>query len=328
VQLTATPDRAETHAVASPDGSRLAYVQRTPTTHTLVIADPQARSPRPLVTLEAMSRPDWSPDSTALVFATRDGIWAIGADGTALRRLRASGLEPVYSPDGSRIVFVDEGDVWTMAADGVGARRVTETPPVEFSPAWQPAEAAVQAAGTAPCAITGTAGDDVLVGTSGVDAFVDSAGNDTIRALDGDDVVLDGPGDDVIIGGDDDDAVSLREGRNRVDGGPGDDTIAPAVVVVDEPQTVVGGAGFDRLRGGHAADRLAGGAGRDLVAGGGGGDRLEGGSAPDELIGASGNDLLLARDGAADRVSGGGGIDRARVDRIDRRTGVERVLRG
>ena len=75
------------------------------------------------------------------------------------------------------------------------------------------------------------------------------------------------------------------------------------------------------------AIRLQGGSGRDLVVGARGDDELTGGLGPDELTGNAGADLLLARDGARDRVFGGSGLDRARLDRIDRREGVERVLR-
>ena len=325
-QLTSTADRRELAVAASPDG-RLAYVESTSTSSTLVVADSQLRSPRALPTRDVVGAPDWSPDSRELVFARRDGIWAIAADGSALRRLRGSGFSPAYSPDGTRIVFADEGDVWTMTDDGSGAARVTETPTLEHSPAWQRAEAAVIAAGTRACAITGTAGNDVLVGSAGRDVFVDMPGNDVIRGLGGNDVVLDGPGDDEIALGDDGDAVGLGEGRNRVDGGAGDDVIGTLRGRVDMPQIIAGGDGFDRLSGGNAADTLGGGPGRDVLSGGGGADRLDGGRGRDELAGGAGNDVVLARDGVADRILGGGGVDRARADRFDRLRGVERVLR-
>jgi hypothetical protein len=56
-------------------------------------------------------------------------------------------------------------------------------------------------------------------------------------------------------------------------------------------------------------------------------DRLRGTRRADVICGGAGNDVLLARDGVRDRIDGGPGRDRAVVDRIDRVTSVERVLR-
>ena len=42
-------------------------------------------------------------------------------------------------------------------------------------------------------------------------------------------------------------------------------------------------------------------------------------------LGDGGDDLMLARDRRRETVSGGPGFDRARLDPVDRRIGVERV---
>jgi hypothetical protein len=88
-----------------------------------------------------------------------------------------------------------------------------------------------------------------------------------------------------------------------------------------------GRGGPDVLLGGPGADRLLGAVGRDRLFGGAGRDRIVGGGAIDKLFGGSGPDTLLARDGRRDRVVGGFGSDRARVDcGLDVRTGVERTF--
>jgi RTX calcium-binding nonapeptide repeat (4 copies) len=56
-------------------------------------------------------------------------------------------------------------------------------------------------------------------------------------------------------------------------------------------------------------------------------DRLRGTRRADVICGGAGNDVLLARDGVRDRIDGGPGRDRAVVDRVDRVTSVERLLR-
>jgi len=94
------------------------------------------------------------------------------------------------------------------------------------------------------CTITGTAGDDRLVGTSG---------DDVICALGGKDRVLAGGGDDVVFGDDGDD---------RLEGGAGADTL-------------YGDDGVDRLEGGDGDDVLAGGPGRDRLEGGTGTNHAE-----------------------------------------------------
>jgi Tol biopolymer transport system component len=120
------------------------------------------------------STPDWSPDGRTLAFtrdenlsradlrprprihsaddpcargstrgSQRNGmasaspaiqIWAVRADGSALRRL-GDGSDPVWSPDGRQIAFDDGGDVWVMKADGTGRRRLVAN---RLYPAWQP----------------------------------------------------------------------------------------------------------------------------------------------------------------------------------------------
>jgi hypothetical protein len=94
------------------------------------------------------------------------------------------------------------------------------------------------------CTISGTPGDDRLVGTGG---------DDVICALGGKDRVLAGDGDDVVFG---------DAGDDRLEGGAGADTL-------------YGDDGVDRLEGGDGGDVLAGGPGRDRLEGGAGADHAE-----------------------------------------------------
>jgi Ca2+-binding RTX toxin-like protein len=108
----------------------------------------------------------------------------------------------------------------------------------------------------------GTAGPDVLTGTSAGDRLVGLGGDDLLSGLQGVDCLFGNSGDDRLSGG--------SEG-DRVTGGSGDDRLT-------------GGAGTDRLSGGSGNDILRGGPGRDRITCGSGRDRVRGGRR-DRLIG-------------------------------------------
>ena len=91
------------------------------------------------------------------------------------------------------------------------------------------------------CTITGTAGDDRLVGTSGDDVICALGGKDRVLAGDGDDVVFGDAGDDRLEGGAGADTLYGDNGVDRLEGGDGDDVLA-------------GGPGRDRLEGDAGAD--------------------------------------------------------------------------
>jgi Ca2+-binding RTX toxin-like protein len=71
------------------------------------------------------------------------------------------------------------------------------------------------------------------------------------------------------------------------------------------------------LHGGNGPDKLTGGARSDNLTGGRGSDGIRGGK---------GRDLIRAIDGTRDRVDCGGGIDKAKVDGIDRVKGCEKLI--
>lgn len=110
--------------------------------------------------------------------------------------------------------------------------------------------------------ISGTAGNDVLVGTNRADV---------IRAFSGDDQVFAGDGKDLIC---------ADLGADLVSGGPKGDT-------------VIGGGGPDRLFGNTGGDLLKGKKGRDRLRGNFGNDVLNGGRGIDNCKGGPGRDALL-----------------------------------
>jgi Ca2+-binding RTX toxin-like protein len=106
-------------------------------------------------------------------------------------------------------------------------------------------------------------------------------------------------------------------------GGPGP-TGAPAQV---GRCTVRGTARADVLTGTPGRDVICGLGGRDTLNGRGGADTLVGGAGADLMRGGRGRDVLYARDRRKDRVRGGPGADRARVDiRRDARTSIESLF--
>jgi Ca2+-binding RTX toxin-like protein len=126
-------------------------------------------------------------------------------------------------------------------------------------------------------------------------------GNDTFTAGVGAHVFRGQAGDDVCLG---------SATFDICEGGPGEDALA-------------GGGGSDDLLGARGADTIHGGPGSDGIFGGYGNDLLFGGEGRDFLVGGPGDDVIRARDGVRERVRGGRGSDRARVDRIDSVRSVE-----
>jgi uncharacterized repeat protein (TIGR01451 family) len=120
--------------------------------------------------------------------------------------------------------------------------------------------------GRASCAsptVVGTAGDDVLQGSSHSDAIVGLTGNDQIFGNGGNDVICAGAGFDLVDGG---------PGKDFVNGGANGDKL-------------IGGDGGDTLKGKNGRDKLLGGPGDDFLGGGKGRDKCKGGPGRNTFIG-------------------------------------------
>jgi hypothetical protein len=111
--------------------------------------------------------------------------------------------------------------------------------------------------------ITGTGGDDTLVGTDrddriegrgGDDAITSDEGDDRVYAGHGDDFVDTGEGDDKVYGGAGNDVITPGEGHDKVYAGGGNDRIyaRDGDLQVDYVDC---GAGFDRVETIHRDDR-------------------------------------------------------------------------
>ncbi len=153
--------------------------------------------------------------------------------------------------------------------------------------------------------LTGTAGDDVLVGTANAEIINGLAGNDTLRG---------GGGADVMNGGSDSDQIFSGTGNDTIDGGDGYDYLyfsdAPAGVAINMSGPVgvaTGGAGSDTIAGvelifgsrfndtfvgSDNAVSFLGDDGNDTITGGAGGDHLEGNVGDDVIDGAGGVDTI------------------------------------
>jgi len=180
---------------------------------------------------------------------------------------------------------------------------------------------------------------DVVVGTSGADYIYGpgefgpatdvgdylcgGGGNDYIRGSAGPDHINGGDGDDTVKGWRGADVVQGNAGRDRVDEGS------------DSSQDRAN----DILRGGTGNDTLIAGWGKDKAYGDDGADTLydlecDG---PTVLDGGAANDYLESYSSSfegygdnvcgsvADQIVGGTGTDSAKVDRLDKVTGVETV---
>lgn len=117
-------------AAWSPDGTKIAFVQARTDGYLLVTANVDGTNEQPIGSSRTVYGLAWSPDGRQLVYAARDGIFAIHADGTHERQLGVyQGYFPTWSPDGERIAFqviVDQqAEIFTIAASGTSARRLT-----------------------------------------------------------------------------------------------------------------------------------------------------------------------------------------------------------
>ena len=157
--------------------------------------------------------------------------------------------------------------------------------------------------------ITGTAGNDVLAGTSADDVISGGTGFDEIAGSNGRDTLSGGIGRDTLYGGDGDDSLNGGEDSDRLFGGNGNDTL-------------VGGDGADTLDGGTNNDLIYFGNGADKVDAGGGNDTMVAEAAiggEHAIEGGRGVDVLRAYGGSLDviRFDSSAGGDVSNIEVID-----------
>lgn len=91
--------------------------------------------------------PDWSPDGSAIALATRQGLYRMEPDGSALLPLTTwNGLDrfPAWSPNGHLIAFISNGggagyQIYAVEPDGHNLQRLTQNALISPRPIlWSP----------------------------------------------------------------------------------------------------------------------------------------------------------------------------------------------
>lgn len=163
--------------------------------------------------------------------------------------------------------------------------------------------------GTSGLTLTGTSGNDVLIGSDYQDNINGGDGDDTIVAGAGNDLMLfGGNGNDFISGGDGVDQLYGNNGNDVIFGGDGDDLIL--VGAGDDGNNVAfGGAGNDRIGGDPFAQDGSATNGKNYFYGEAGDDTLWALGTGDYLDGGEGNDHLRDERGTNSTIVGGFGND-------------------
>jgi hypothetical protein len=265
--------------------------------------------------------PSWSPDGSLLAFERNvGGTWAIwtSRSGTGAAGAMTHGTEnarfPQFDPAlPARLAFISDRMhvpggatryryalyVAEPLASGQWTKLLDDVHPTS-PPRWSPDGSEIATTAGEECYRWGVylvtplgararriTNPCRFTGTGGNDLLFGTAYLDYVRGLAGNDRIL------------------ARDGRNRIEGNGGNDVISSG----SGGDAVFGGSGNDRITAGSGADLVVGGPGRDTIAAG------------------PGNDTIEARDGFRDVVDCGAGRDVAEVDRLDRVTRCERVLR-
>ncbi|MDQ6435580.1 calcium-binding protein [Mesorhizobium sp. LHD-90] len=148
--------------------------------------------------------------------------------------------------------------------------------------------------------LVGSTHDDELFGDNNDNYLFGSEGNDILHGGTGKDRLEGVRGDDTLYGGEGNDSLDGYYGNDVLDGGAGDDVISDQVsFAYGETNTLIGGAGNDRLTSADGRDTLSGGDGVDDLSSGYSDDILSGGAGADKLNGGSGEDTASYADAAA-----------------------------
>lgn len=116
----------------SPNGKVIAFSAPIEYGFDIWLTDAHARGRWNLTSTlhEDAYRPRWSPDGTRIAFATTSGIYVMGADGRARRRVvsKPHELALAWSPDGTTIAWVgavDNGGIYATNSKTGRTRRLT-----------------------------------------------------------------------------------------------------------------------------------------------------------------------------------------------------------
>jgi Putative metal-binding motif/RTX calcium-binding nonapeptide repeat (4 copies) len=175
----------------------------------------------------------------------------------------------------------------------------------------------------------GGAGNDFQMWGSERDDIIDGGpGDDELDGFFGDDTLTGGAGDDHLEGGAETDDISGGTGFDTVDfAGLG--ALGVFVTLDDLPGDGAPGqldnihSDVEDIDGTGENDVITGGPGNNIIFGGGGGDQLDGAGGADIINGGDDNDAITSRDGLAELIDCGDGIDSVVADDIDVTDGCE-----
>lgn len=185
---------------------------------------------------------------------------------------------------------------------------------------------------SAPEAVDGLGGDDMITGSDDIDRIQGGLGDDTLDGGAGDDFLFGGAGNNLLEGGTGDDAAYFAGDFADFSFAFNDDGGTVTVTGADSNDVVTGVERFDfldqslsptellidggfydeLLEGTEAGDALDGGLGDDTLRGNGGDDTLDGGVDRDRINGGAGDDMIQGgpdEDDGGDRIFGGLGDD-------------------
>jgi Ca2+-binding RTX toxin-like protein len=149
--------------------------------------------------------------------------------------------------------------------------------------------------------LNGTIYNDRLTGSSGDNIILGGAGNDTINGFWGDDTIDGGSGNDSLDGSDDNDTVSYASSTGAVtvslDNDQPQNTGSAGTDTLSNFENLTGSGSNDSLTGSSQDNVITGGAGNDTIIGGAGNDTLIGGTGNDNIDGGQGNDTVIWRIG-------------------------------
>lgn len=146
-------DRRDTKPAYSADG-KIAFSRIGQGGSSIFVVDSPGAAPRRVTTGQSDRAPDFSPDSSQIVFSHGYAeVGLVGVGGGVVQLLPVPPLpegsggyvnSPAFSPDGSRIVLrraaygpggQDQTGLFTMALDGSGFTRIAAD---GYAPSWQP----------------------------------------------------------------------------------------------------------------------------------------------------------------------------------------------
>lgn len=128
IRLTVGPG-LQTEAAWSPDGRRIAFAADRDGNFDLFTVSLIGGEPVRVTSSPANeTQPAWSPDGARLVFRSDEdggGLFTVGLDGGAVRRIAGVGYQPAWMPDGRAIAFAGPGlqKIYLVGADGGEAPR-------------------------------------------------------------------------------------------------------------------------------------------------------------------------------------------------------------